>query len=53
MMEPLNYATVNPFIDVFDGALATQSQNKPKKLYAASYLFLTQYELIYPIIHYF
>ncbi len=44
-MEPVNYASVNLSIKVFDGALATQGLNKPIKMIcckisAASYLFL-------------
>ncbi len=33
VMDPLNYASVNLSIDVFDGALATQGLNKPMKNY--------------------
>ncbi len=31
MMDPLNYASVNLSIKVFDGALATRGLNKPIK----------------------
>ncbi len=49
MMDPLNYASVNLFIEGFDGALATQGLNKPIKkdmlLSSSCFLpFLTQYE---------
>ncbi len=32
MMDPLNYASVDPSIEGFDAALATQGLNKPIKI---------------------
>ena len=50
-MDPLNYASVNLSIKVFDGALATQGLNKPIKndmlLNFSCFLpFFTQYEFL-------
>jgi hypothetical protein len=39
-MDPLNYASVNLSIDVFDGGLATLVLNKPKKKYVAEFQLL-------------
>ncbi len=39
MNKPLNNASVDPSIDVFDGALAIQGLNKPiKMIYGEKYL---------------
>jgi hypothetical protein len=51
MVDPLNYASVNPSIEVFDGVLATQGLNKPIKndmlLNFSCFLpFFTQYDFI-------
>jgi hypothetical protein len=41
MMDPLNYASVDPSIDVFDGGLAALVLNKHiKKLYVAEFQLL-------------
>ena len=53
MMDPLNYASVDPSIDVFDGGLAALVLNKHIKNYMLLNFscFLTifkQYELLIP-----
>ena len=48
MLNSLNYASVDQSIEVFDGAVATQGLNKPKKLYVVknSSAFFATYLLL-------
>jgi hypothetical protein len=45
-MDPVNYASVDLSIEVFDGALATQGLNKPIKID-----ILQNFSYFLPVLH--
>ncbi len=59
MIDPLNYASFDPSINVFDGALAKHDLSKfIKKIYVAEFNLLfkfsfTQYAFLNPNMHEF